>query len=451
MLHNMNIQDYFNLKDDLSSREETIERISGGATFKGASLWILICAIFIASLGLNVNSTAVIIGAMLISPLMGPIIAMGLAVGIRDLVLLRRAFKNYLVATGISIATATIYFMLSPYHEAQSELLARTSPTLYDVLIAFVGGVAGVIALSIKDKGNVIPGVAIATALMPPLCTAGFGIASGNLAYFAGAFFLYFINTVFIASATWIGVHFMKFPPRTFDNDHRAIIVQRWIIGIVVVTMIPAAFMTWNIVKESYFKTQVNMFVHDRLRWDGSQVVTSNVGADSTLRVVVVGKTLSDSAIAVAKHSMIAYPALTGYKLKLIQGSVSDSLRAIAGLQTADTGSDKVQLLEKQTQENAALSRQLDQYTRYERLSRQMCSEVHILFPEVNTLSMSATLEVSADTVKPQRVIMAVVGTTRRLPDASKEKLKTWMENRIGKTVSGSPAATGVSLKVIYQ
>ncbi|KXB84781.1 hydrophobic domain protein [Prevotella sp. DNF00663] len=447
----MNIQDYFNLKDDLSSREETIERISGGASFKGASLWILICAIFIASLGLNVNSTAVIIGAMLISPLMGPIIAMGLAVGIRDLLLLRRAFKNYLVATIISIATATIFFMLSPYHEVQSELLARTSPTLYDVLIAFVGGVAGVIALSIKDKGNVIPGVAIATALMPPLCTAGFGIASGNLAYFAGAFFLYFINTVFIASATWIGVRFMKFTPRTFDNDRRATIVQRWIVGIIVVTMIPAAFMTWNIVRESYFKTQVNSFVHDRLRWEGSQVVTSNVGADSTLRVVVVGKTLSDSVIALAKQSMIAYPALTGYKLKLIQGSVSDSLRAVAGLQATDTESEKVQLLEKQTQENEELTGKLEQYTRYERLSKQMCSEMHILFPEVHSLSMSSSLEVSADTIKPQRLIIAVVGTTKRMPDMSREKLKTWIENRIGKSVLGNQSTGGVNLKVLYE
>ena len=447
----MNIQDYFNLKDDLSSREETIERISGGASFKGASLWILICAIFIASLGLNVNSTAVIIGAMLISPLMGPIIAMGLAVGIRDLLLLRRAFKNYLVATIISIATATIFFMLSPYHEVQSELLARTSPTLYDVLIAFVGGVAGVIALSIKDKGNVIPGVAIATALMPPLCTAGFGIASGNLAYFAGAFFLYFSNTVFIASATWIGVRFMKFTPRTFDNDRRATIVQRWIVGIIVVTMIPAAFMTWNIVRESYFKTQVNSFVHDRLRWEGSQVVTSNVGADSTLRVVVVGKTLSDSVIALAKQSMIAYPALTGYKLKLIQGSVSDSLRAVAGLQATDTESEKVQLLEKQTQENEELTGKLEQYTRYERLSKQMCSEMHILFPEVHSLSMSSSLEVSADTIKPQRLIIAVVGTTKRMPDMSREKLKTWIENRIGKSVLGNQSTGGVNLKVLYE
>lgn len=183
----MNIKKYFNIREDLSSREETIESISNGANFKGATIWILICAIFIASLGLNVNSTAVIIGAMLVSPLMGPIIAMGLAVGINDLELLKRAAKNYVIMTAVAITTATLYFFITPFQENGSELLARTSPTFYDVMIAFFGGAAGIIALSIKDKGNVIPGVAIATALMPPLCTAGFGIATGSWHFFNGS------------------------------------------------------------------------------------------------------------------------------------------------------------------------------------------------------------------------------------------------------------------------
>ena len=168
------VKGYFNALPDKENEEETIRLISNGATFQGANLWVLVFAIFIASLGLNVNSTAVIIGAMLISPLMGPIIGMGLAIGISDLELLKRSIKHYLLATLISVLTATIYFLITPLTEAQSELLARTSPTLYDVLIALCGGAAGILALSTKGKGNVIPGVAIATALMPPLCTAGF-------------------------------------------------------------------------------------------------------------------------------------------------------------------------------------------------------------------------------------------------------------------------------------
>ena len=181
--------------------------------FRGTNLWILMFAILIASLGLNVNSTAVIIGAMLISPLMSPIIGMGLAVGIGDSEMLKQSLKNYGVATLISVLTATLYFFISPLSEARSELLARTSPTLYDVLIAFFGGAAGVLALTTKSKGQVIPGVAIATALMPPLCTAGYGLATAQWAYFFGAFYLFFINTVFIATATFLGVKLLRFHP----------------------------------------------------------------------------------------------------------------------------------------------------------------------------------------------------------------------------------------------
>lgn len=196
---------YFNIMPDKEDERQIVAQISSGVSFRGANLWVLIFAIFIASLGLNVNSPAVIIGAMLISPLMGPIIGMGLAVGINDVELLKRSARNFGVATLISVLTATVYFLLTPLGDARSELLARTSPTLYDVLIATCGGAAGIIALCTKGKGNVIPGVAIATALMPPLCTAGYGLATGHWLYFLGAFYLFFINTVFISLATYVG------------------------------------------------------------------------------------------------------------------------------------------------------------------------------------------------------------------------------------------------------
>lgn len=182
------LKEYLDLRKDKDNELSTVESIRKGVEFKGANLWILIFAIFMASLGLNVNSTAVIIGAMLISPLMGPIMGIGLSVGLNDFELMKRSFKSFLVATAFSVATSTFFFLISPIDEAQSELLARTSPTIYDVLIALFGGLAGVVAFSTKEKGNVIPGVAIATALMPPLCTAGFGLATGNLVYFMGAF-----------------------------------------------------------------------------------------------------------------------------------------------------------------------------------------------------------------------------------------------------------------------
>ena len=180
----------FDVRQDKEDELDTIESIKKGVEFKGTNLWVLIFATFVASLGLNTNSTAVIIGAMLISPLMGPIMGFGLGLGISDFELIKRSFRNFATATIFSVITSTLYFLISPISEAQSELLARTQPTVYDVLIAFFGGLAGIVASSTKSKGNVIPGVAIATALMPPLCTAGFGLASGNLYYFFGAFYL---------------------------------------------------------------------------------------------------------------------------------------------------------------------------------------------------------------------------------------------------------------------
>ena len=192
------LREYLDLRKDKDNELATVDSIRKGVEFKGANLWILIFAIFMASLGLNVNSTAVIIGAMLISPLMGPIMGVGLSVGLNDFELMKRSLKSFLITTAFSVTTATIFFLLAPIAGSQSELLARTSPTIYDVFIALFGGLAGVVALSTKEKGNVIPGVAIATALMPPLCTAGYGLASGNLIYFLGAFYLYFIKSISI-------------------------------------------------------------------------------------------------------------------------------------------------------------------------------------------------------------------------------------------------------------
>ncbi|MDD4920472.1 MAG: TIGR00341 family protein, partial [Bacteroidales bacterium] len=241
------IRYYFYLRRDKENELETIANIRGGVEFKGANLWILIFAILIASLGLNINSAAVVIGAMLISPLMGPLIGMGLALGINDLELLKKSLRSYTVATVISIITAALFFTLSPFDQPQSELLARTSPTIYDVFIALVGGLAGFIALSTKDKGNVIPGVAIATALMPPLCTAGFGIATGNFRFFLGAFYLYFINTVFIVSATFVGTRIRGYEHKVFREKKREQAVKQSILAIVVITMIPALWLTIDI------------------------------------------------------------------------------------------------------------------------------------------------------------------------------------------------------------
>lgn len=216
----LSIHKRFNLHLDKADEDDVVLSIKKNSDFVGANLWTLIFAIFIASIGLNVNSTAVIIGAMLISPLMGPIMGIGLGIGTNDFELVKKGLRNLLIATLISIVASTIYFYITPLHDAQSELLARTTPSIWDVFIAFFGGLAGIVAGTRKEKSNVIPGVAIATALMPPLCTAGFGLASGNFYFFIGAIYLYFINSVFICISTFLIVRFLKFKKKHFEDKN---------------------------------------------------------------------------------------------------------------------------------------------------------------------------------------------------------------------------------------
>ena len=429
------IKVYFNILPDKENEQEIIAQISSGVSFKGANLWVLIFAIFIASLGLNVNSTAVIIGAMLISPLMGPIIGMGLAVGINDLDLLRRSLKNYGVATLISVLTAMIYFLISPLSEAQSELLARTSPTLYDVLIAFCGGAAGIIALCTRGKGNVIPGVAIATALMPPLCTAGFGLATGHWLYFLGAFYLFFINTVFIALATFCGVRLLQFQQHEFQSSEPSLKARRFMIALVVVTMIPAAYMTVRIIHQSMFDNNVNRFVKAELTQRGTQIISNSVDKDSMkLRIVAVGKEITEARQKEAQGRMEFY-GLSGYSLRVIQGVQTDSLMQLnneLSVMTTNRESERHQMIELSAQVNT-LSKQLGEYTRYESLTKEIRGEMTALFPQVRSLSLSKLSEVRGDTTAVSHYVAAIISTGhgKQLPKTEMQKLREWLQARV--------------------
>jgi len=426
---------YFNLMPDKEDEQKIVAQITEGVSFKGANLWVLIFAIFIASLGLNVNSTAVIIGAMLISPLMGPIVGMGLAVGINDLELLKRAVKNFGVATLISVLTATAYFLTSPLSEAQSELLARTSPTLYDVLIAFCGGAAGIIALCTRGKGNVIPGVAIATALMPPLCTAGFGLATGHLLYFLGAFYLFFINTVFIALATYCGVRLMHFQKHEYQLTEKAIRGRRILASIVIVTILPAAYMTVHIVQQGIFENNVRKFIKTELTQRGTQIISNTVDKDSLkLRVVAVGREISSATQAEAQRRMKEY-GLSNYTLRIIQGTQSDSVLALSNQLTSLTTSreaEQKQLLQLST-ENAYLYQQLYEYKRFEALAAEIRPELASLFPQIGKLALQRVVEVNRDSTDLHSYVTAIIESdgNKALTKEETKKLHDWLEARI--------------------
>jgi uncharacterized hydrophobic protein (TIGR00271 family) len=426
---------YFNLMPDKEDEREIVEQISSGVSFRGAQLWVLIFAIFIASLGLNVNSTAVIIGAMLISPLMGPIIGMGLAVGTNDLDLLRRAAKNFGVATLISVLTATVYFLITPLGEAQSELLARTSPTLYDVLIAFCGGAAGIIALCTRGKGNVIPGVAIATALMPPLCTAGFGLATGHLMYFLGAFYLFFINTVFIALATYCGVRLMHFQRREFQSHEKARKAHRYLMIIIVLTMLPAAYMTVRIVQQHVFDSNVRHFIKAELSQRGTQIISDNIDSDSLkLRIVAVGREITEAKRLEAERHMAQY-GLEGYRLRIIQGTQSDSLLTL-NEQLSHLNTSYEQERRQQaglSAQNALLSEQLSRYTRIDQLAADLRPEMATLFPQVSHFSLSHVKEFSRDSAATCSYVAAIIRCSEgsKLSKVDAQKLNDWLQKRI--------------------
>ena len=431
------LMEYLDLRRDKSNESETVQSIVQGVEFKGANLWILIFAIFMASLGLNVNSTAVIIGAMLISPLMGPIMGVGLSVGINDFDLMKRSLKSYLVTTVFSVATATVFFLISPVAEGQSELLARTSPTIYDVLIALMGGLAGVTALSTRQKGNVIPGVAIATALMPPLCTAGYGLATGNLIYFLGAFYLYFINSVFICIATFIGVRVLRFRRKEFVDKARERVVSRYIIVIAVLTMCPAIYLTVGIIRDTLFESAANRFVTEQLTFENTQILDKDIstGADGRqIRVVLLGDEVPETSIAAARDRMADYN-LGDARLTVIQGLNSETevdISSIKSMVMEDLYKNTEQQIVEQRQQIESLRQELRQYRSYDDICQAMLPELRVLYPDVRTIALSHALEQTVDSTHTDTLTVAILGFSK-LPKASEEEqLEAWVKARTG-------------------
>lgn len=266
-----------NIKDGVDY-EGSVEAIKKDIDFKGVNVWVLGASIVIASIGLNVNSTAVIIGAMLVSPLMGPIVGMGLAIGINNFAMLTRSLKSLGTAVLISVIISTLYFLLTPFGEVQSELIARTRPNLLDVLVAIFSGIALIVAKTQKSTvASAIYGVAIATALMPPLCTAGYGLANGNWAFFLGAFYLFLINSVFITLSTWLVVKYLKFPITTYLDPKRERKVNNYILFFSILIILPSAFSFWDSIQESIFKKNAELFITENFNFKTSKVISKKI------------------------------------------------------------------------------------------------------------------------------------------------------------------------------
>ena len=422
-------------REDKAGDVATIESLKGDVEFRGTKLWILICAILVASIGLNVNSTAVIIGAMLISPLMGPIIGFGLGFGIADLDLVRKSLRNLALTTLFSILTATIYFLLTPLDQPGSELLGRTEPSLYDVLIAFFGGAAGLIAGSSKSKGQVLPGVAIATALMPPLCTAGFGLATGNWAFFFGAIYLYLINSVFIAFATFVMVRIMRFPMKSVASGDTRKRSYRWITVIAVCTLIPSIYLSIRLVRDSYQEQRAKQFIADHFAPPTHQVIRQSfIRADGDKRpyidVVLIGTPLSTQTIDSIAALLPSY-GLSNFDLQVHQGIDNDTptdYEQLGGVLLRDLYERSERTASEQRAEIDSLRRTLLRYDYYKSLTHDVSDEARAVFTDISQVRLMPSMEF----IQGQDSVLHILVTTpsHRISPAERSKLEQWLQKR---------------------
>lgn len=431
---------FFDLTGFLIPQAEAEESIREGVSFRGINILILIVAIFIASLGLNVNSTAVIIGAMLISPLMGPIIGIGLAVGIHDFELMKRSFRNLFMATLFSVATSCLYFLVSPVNAHHSELLARTSPTIYDVFIGFFGGAAGILAIGSRMKGNVIPGVAIATALMPPLCTVGYGLATWQMNYFFGAFYLFFINSVFIACATTLGVKLMKYHVKDFSNPQRARRVRRTVYAVAILTMIPACWLTWRMYRQSTFEANCDRFVAQQFDFQGTQVLHTQTKfggpQGNMLTVSLVGRVLPQDSLLLALTDKLPDYHLGGTRLRIVQGDDPGATFNATEV-TSTMLRDMYQVTQERINRQAATIDSLRavgaEMARNDTMGATLAPELRVLFPDVQDIAVTRAIAGATATGRLDTLDIALVRFERPMPVATERKFRDYLRARLSK------------------
>ena len=419
----------FDLKDGSAAQCEVVEGVRKGIDFKGTNLWVLMFAVFIASLGLNVNSTAVIIGAMLVSPLMGPITGIGLSLGINDFEMLKAAWRNFLLMVGVSLVTSTLYFFISPISTAQSELLARTSPTTYDVLIAFFGGLAGMVAQTRKDKAvTVVSGVAIATALMPPLCTAGFGLATGNFQYFLGALYLFTINAVFIAVATYLVVLLLRYEKTTILDPVQQKKNTRYITFVIILVGVPSILLGAQIVKRTIFEENVDRYVNKVFQFNRTMIVDYSKAYHyedniSRIEIKLVGEPLSEDIIDNARAQMDNY-GLHNTEL-IVKQADSDERFDIGKLQNS-----YADIIEEKNNVIRRLEKRLAAVTAIDTLSgADLSRELTLVTPNVGSVSLSKHTTYN-NGVAEESAVVALVKAVNPNEPIDLEKIRMWLSVR---------------------
>ncbi len=416
----------------------TIDNISNSVEFRGVNVWILVFAIVVASIGLNMNSTAVIIGAMLISPLMNPIMGLGLGVGISDNDLIRKSLKNLLIMVVVSLIASTTYFLLTPLSDAQSELLARTKPTIFDVLIALFGGLAGIVASSRKqEKVTVVSGVAIATALMPPLCTAGYGLGTGQFVYFFGAFYLFFINSFFIALATFIMTRYLKFPQKVYLDHAKEKRVRHAILFFSILVIIPSFFIGLSVIRETSFNNQAIKYVsaieHSAM-FDDVQILNvkrSYTSKEQTITLSLIGTPLTEDQIELLQKRL---PEFGLEQAKLI------IRHAGGGSLDIDTQATMLQhFLERKEEQlanrDSTISQLREQLASFETKAKitpeQLAREVQVLYPHVLSFSVAEPEGINLKTQQKQTIPVVNLAWSVTPTALEQQQFSDWMKARL--------------------
>ena len=421
------------------------ENIRSNIYFKGPNVWILVCAIVLASVGLNVNSTAVIIGAMLVSPLMGPIFGIGLGLGTDDTGLIKAAFKNLLVMVSISIVAATVYFLLTPLKLANpTELLARTNPTIYDVMIALFGGLAGIFEMSRKEKGTVISGVAIATALMPPLCTAGYGIASGNPHYFLGALYLFCINCVFITLATYIMVKYLHFSEMQFQDNTKAKRTKTLMTAIIVIVTVPSILSAIGMIRENRFTMEVEEFIAENKNLEKGYIYDYkiNLRKGGSVEIFIAGEPLT----ATSRTRLLESASRHGIgeeQIKLTERALSDSnddtseklMKSIYARTDSEISKCEARIRE--------LEKELSLYKKGEIPYTQISKEIRSQHPEISNIIIAKGAEVKADSLTAVPGYIVVADSENIIDDSVRGKLEEWLKIRLD-----DPAVTVITRQI---
>ncbi|MDL2215146.1 TIGR00341 family protein [Dysgonomonas sp. OttesenSCG-928-M03] len=423
------ILQYLNLQSEVEDYDVIYDNIEKGIIFKGTNLWILVAAIVIASVGLNTNSTAVIIGAMLISPLMGPITGMGYSIAINDMILFKRSIKNFTFAVLASLVASTIYFAISPVSNAQSELLARTSPTIYDVLIALFGGFAGIIAISSKQKGNVIPGVAIATALMPPLCTAGYGLATGQFNFFFGAFYLFTINTVCIALASIIVSQALKIPIRSNIAESQKKRINQLISLVLIITILPSIYLGYQLVQKEKFTVNAEKYVESVSIYKGNYLLKNNILADNKqVELIYGGTSLTEEDKEFIMRRATDFQ-IDSHDIIIEQGLAFETDQVNKSMIQENTLKQEIARLNLIVQNNEM---KLDSINSRLSIGKQLLTEISSLYPQIETCSYSEGYTFSGDSIQKSIKTDIVIFSTKHIVKADeKAKIKAWLEKRL--------------------